>query len=610
MIMIRRWLFRGLLGLLILLVLLMAVAVLIVGTTPGSRWLINRVAPAVGVEVGAVEGTLLHDLTLKRVHYQLGEQQYRADRLRLAWRASALWFGVVSIADLEADGLVIVIPAGEEETKPAADPTWPSIGSPLPVFVDRLAVNGLNVTLGDARYHLDRVRAGAEYGLTRARLSDLRVNTAASEAALDAQLGLSYPYKLTADVKWVLAPPEDTNAPHDVTRLLPEALLSPEFAGRLEVEGDITQLTFSAELRAPEVLNAEGRWTTGIGKIAQSPAIAAELQLPGLALSRFVAQEPLSAGQVNGKVTVDGWLDGYQLETHATLTLPDYPDLKLKAQAEGNLQGITIAPAALNMADAELEFATELGWQQGFSWQASLQGSRLDPSVVHADWPGKLQLEADSKGQWADGELTMEAYVRNLSGRLRTLAVDARAQVNAKNGEWKIADGYLAVGANRLNFSGDYGETFTVNWDIAAPLLDSIDPMLGGSIHSQGSASGSGSEVALSFTAEAESLQLGNYQVDALTMEAREQTLTQGDATVTAQGLKVPGLTIEQLRVSMNGGPQQHDVQAQVTLDDFQRLTLGFTGQFNGAAWQGEIKSLTLTSAYTRSLSLAESFTL
>lgn len=606
----RRWFFRSLLGLLILLVLLLAAVVLIVGTTPGSRWLVNRVAPTVGVDVGTVEGTLLHDLTLKRVHYQLGEQHYRADRLRLAWRASALWIGVVSIADLEADGLAIVIPAGEDEAEPAGEPTWPSIGSPLPIRVDRLVVNGLDLTLGEARYQLDRARAAVEYGPTRARLSDLRVTTAASEAALDARLGLSYPYQLTANIKWVLAPPADSDATHDVTRLLPEALLAPEFAGRLEAEGDITQLALSAKLRTPEALNAEAKWTTGLGRQAQPPSLSAELQLPGLSLSRFVAQEPLAAGEVSATVKLDGWLDNYQLDGGATLAMPDYPDIRLQAEAEGDMQGISIAPATLTMDDAKVEFAGDLGWQQGVSWQASLVGSGLDPAVVHPDWPGQLQLEADSSGRLAEGELTMETHIRNLSGQLRTLAVDARAQVNTQKGEWQLADGYLAVGANRLNFSGSYGESYALNWDLAAPLLASIDPMLGGSLRSQGSASGSGSDVALSFTAEAESLQLGDYQVEHLALDAREQTLEDGSATLDAQGLEVPGLTIETLHLTMDGGPQQHQVEAEITLDDFQKMSIGFAGELDGAAWRGEVNTLTLTSAYTRTMALAEPFAL
>ena len=614
----RRWIVRPLVWLLLLLVFLLAVAALIVGTTPGSRWLINRVAPTVGVQIGSVEGTLLHALTLTDVRYALGEQRYRAERLHVAWRASALWLGVVSVADLEVESLAIVIPAGEKEAPPEGEPTWPALGAPLPVRVDRLVIEGFDLTLGDARYQFDRVRTRLDYGMTRARLTDLRLVTAASEAALSATLALRYPYALEAELRWVLAPPQEAHSPHDVTRLVPGVLLSPEFAGQLQIEGDITQLDFSGALRAPEQLALDLAWTTGLGKAAEAPRVDGELEVSGLSLSSYVAAGELAAGEVNARAQVEGWLEDYRIDLEGDLNLPDYPTLNLRTEAQGDMQGLRLEPLALTMEDAEAQLTGTLGWTEGVEWQAELTASGLDPALILSEWPGNLQLQAQSQGRWAGGELTMDTRLEQLQGQLRTLAVEARAQLNASGQRWQLADAYLAVGGNRVQLSGDYvgasgseaSPGWALNWDLAAPLLESIDPELHGSLQSTGSAQGGEKPVQLSFQANAEALALGDWRVGSLSVDVREQSLAQGDASLTAREVELPGLTLQSVQASLSGGPRDHQLEAELALDDFQRLSLGVAGEWTGGGWQGEVNTLTIRSAYTRAMSLAEPFAL
>lgn len=616
--MIRRWIIRSLVALLLLLVTLLGVATLMVGTTPGSRWLINRVAPAVGVQVDGVEGTLLHDLTLTGVRYSLGEQRYRAERLRLAWRPSALWLGVVSVADLEVESLAIVIPAGGEEASPEGEPAWPGLGSPLPVRVDRLVVSDLDLTLGESRYQLDRVRTRLDYGMTRARLTDLRLVTAASEAALAATLTLRYPYALEAELRWVLAPPRESHAPHDVTRLLPGALLAPEFAGQLDIQGDITQLTVNGSVRAPEQLGIDLAWTTGLGRRAGDPRVKGELDISELSLSSYVSAGAFATGEVTARARVEGWLEDYRIDVRGDLSLPDYPTLNLTAEAQGDLQGLRLEPLALTMGDAEARLTASLDWKAGVEWQAELTASDLDPALLHPEWPGNLQLEAGSEGRWAGGELTMESRIRQLQGQLRTLAVEGRAQVSAGGGQWQVSDGYVAVGGNRLQLAGHYGSDnggentsgWALNWDLAAPLLESIDPQVRGSLQSAGSAEGDGEQIRVSFQANGEQLALGDWRVASLSLDAREQSLESGDARLTARELVLPGLTLESVQASLSGGPRDHRVEAELVLDDFQRLNLGVAGEWAAGTWRGEVDTLTIRSAYTRAMRLVEPFAL
>lgn len=612
--MIRRWALRILLGVLLLLAMLLSMAALLLGTTTGSRWLIHRVAPVVGVQVQDIQGTLLHDLTLTDVRYRLGEQDYQAERLRLAWRPVALWWGVVSITAVEANALHIVIPASEPTPSPEQKPTWPSLAAPLPIRVEQLVLNELSLTLGENRYQLDHFRASLDYGVVSAQLTEVRLVTAASEVALEAGFALRYPYTLQAQLDWALTPPQNTHAPDDVTRLLPEMLMAPEFAGRLNVQGDVTRLEVEGGLRAPEQLALSLDWITGLGKQPEPPRLEGQVAAAEVSLSSYVSAEALAGAEVDFQTQVAGWLDDYRLELQSQLRLPETPRLDLKASVQGDLQGLQLAPLTLNMDAAEVRLSGSLGWTQGVQWEAELSAQGLDPTHWLPQWPGQIQLQAQSTGRWTEGELTMETHLEQLTGQLRALAVEARGQLNVSDECWQLADTYLAVGGNRLAVSGHYaGNTaeaesanWALDWNLVAPLLDSIDPQLHGQVQSAGRAHGQGKQVQLSFQAHAEALALGDWRLASLDVEAQEQGMEQGGTRLEARELVLPGLTLESVQLALTGGPSRHQLNAEVALDEFQQLELGLTGEWLGEAWQGEVNALTIRTAYTRAMKLVE----
>src|SRR5574340_1181959 len=71
----------------------------------------------------------------------------------------------------------------------------------------------------------------------------------------------------------------------------------------------------------------------------------------------------------------------------------------LAAEIHGDFDGFLVPSLRLTHGKASLAAQGRLSWTPTLSWQASVNGAHLDPSVVIAEWPGDLACRLTTEGE-------------------------------------------------------------------------------------------------------------------------------------------------------------------------------------------------------------------
>lgn len=476
----RRWLKWLLLAIATLALLAAGLVYWLLGSTGGSRWLLQRAVrelPADSqLDVGKVGGSVLHGLDLHDLQYRTdGGLRLTIDRLRVSIALYPL-LDVPRMLRLDhvlADGVRVELPPSPEpppEPEPRIE--LPQIELPLDVHLADGHVTDLQVRSGPETLfelqegaftaELDGIHSGsASVGNLKSRLSLIAPNWDL-EASLQVRLRDSYPLQL------------------EVESLHHEALVSsgvedPVLSGH--AEGDLQRLQVTAALHTGTVDATAGAVDAPMRLRAEVEDMLGDLGLQGnLAFDQFdlrqlapAAPEIRLAGDVDFRgrppallldLRVDAESSDYgNWQIRGGAGLPDgtppgaeAPNIKtpgaeapnssnagntvilqalhlrrtdgpgeLTLQARFDDRGIEVTSVEGELLRGRLHGQGRLDWQPEVAWDFDLRAEGLAPEEFWPDWPGKLSAQASMIGrrdaETADLEGTLQ--LRRLSGRLR-----------------------------------------------------------------------------------------------------------------------------------------------------------------------------------------------
>ena len=603
----KRWILRGILFVVVLIMSLISVATVLIATEPGTRWLLDEAKALTGARFTYRDGTLLNGVQLSDLHYQAGVVDVQLQSVSVRWHpAGAIW-GLLLVDYLHLDGLTVELtPAADKEQDSAEDFAWPDLGIPLVVRVGDLKLRRALLVQGDHRYRLESLTGGLSYGPRALTLDEVQAQSAGQTAQLSGDIALAYPYDLQATLAVAMVPRPDTAAPDDISRFIPDVLIDRDLNGELEAKGDLTALDFSLALAAPAELEAEGRWSTGV---EGEPALEAQIDAPPQALANYWLDMPAVAGMTaGGRLSLEGWIDDYRAVFVGDYQAQGYPGLVLELEASGDTDHLQLSRILLGADQAELEGTGELVWREGLSWHLDAQAEGVNPAVLVSDWPGNLRGQFRSRGQFKDGELELDTALHSLDGTLRSLAVAGSGEVNYRPEEMRFTDLSLSIGANQAHIDGRLGERFDIDWSVRAPLLEQIDPAIGGQLVVEGQLKGSRDDPQLTGSASGTNLRWQDYSAAQLSVKSELVNLANRQLLLAAEAadLQLAGRALASAELTFNGNPGQHNVSLALEQDERTQLSLDAAGGWDGERWDGALGSLQLRSGYSRPLSLAD----
>ncbi|MBZ2189875.1 translocation/assembly module TamB domain-containing protein [Alcanivorax sp. JB21] len=607
-----RWLRRGLLAMLLLVLLSPLILLGAMATEGGSRWLLERAlsyAPGTA-SIAQIDGTLLHGITLEGVHYAHPAFTVESDRFSLALVMPALLQRRLAVNTLRAERLHITLHPGEEDsTEPEPDTTpfhidqLDDINLPLSIAIHGASVTHFTLTLANGTdIVLDSILLAGSTDRDQLHLQQLFVSQGDYRISLGGKLGLHQPFHLDTWADWQAPVPdalrqtlEGPDAPADTEEAAP--LLATADA---RVRGTLAELAIEHRLHTPLALRSDGML-----RPFDQP-LAFDLENSWQALTLYSADnQPLSLA--DGALAIRGTPEAYRLRLDSGTSLPDLPAITLSLLAEGDSQSLAIETARLDIAESHILISGDLAWAPTLSWDLNLAITDFDPGLLIQEMPGQLQVDARINGSLEDQQLTLGLALNELSGTLRQHRVSggghlqlARHADDALTDSRITSDLRLAAGANRVSLRGTAHQRLDLTLALEGNDLAALWPGLHGTLQLDGRVRGTRSNPMLEARISTPLAGFEGWRIEdlLLAVDARNgseepvMNLNLSTGALTRDG----ELLLERVATRGDGSASDHRIDWDITAP--QGSTRGaVAGMLKELrAWQGMLRSLEVDS--------------
>jgi translocation and assembly module TamB len=591
-----RWLFGGL----VVLVLLLAAAVAgvgwLVGTESGLHWAASKVPD---LQVTGLRGRLAGEITADKLAYEGAEARIDAEKISLRAHLAALMGGRLTIDPLRVTSLAVEFRPGEGK-KADAKPDLP-----LRLHVANAQIDSIEIRRGTARYvvrelKLDHARLGRDLSASGSLYwPDERF---ATRAKVDLRGTLErIDGHVVADVSGVPAEGRATLTQNRLQAI--EVLAGPIDLARFEgpnssismtVRGDLTAGgalagTIALENALPGPIDAERLPFTRLDARFLTDFASARLEgmrvaLPGGATVQgeaTIEQENVKAKLVAAAVNLR------TIHTRLRQTALHGP-LEVRVEGErqwarGSLtqEGIGLTVELVRSGETvevqELRALVEGGEVSGTGkmtlggakpFTAKIDIKQFDPAAI-GDYPaGSLTGAVLASGRLEPRSIELKWSLRESVLYEHTFATEGAARLEGTRVTG--ADASLRLGANRLTARGAYGRAGDeLVVALEAPRLEEFTA-LAGSLRARGTVSGSLENPRVALSGEAPALELPG------------------------------GVQLEKVAAKLAGTLAAHDAEIAALAPE---LALDFDARLRGAwtlarGWVGQVVSLKNTGAY------------
>ncbi len=301
----------------------------------------------------------------------------------------------------------------------------------------------------------------------------------------------------------------------------------------------------------------------------------------------------------SGSIRAKGSPDQLDAQVRAQASVDGQP-VELTLDVEGDPQGeLRFAPLTLVTGNGRVQAQGTLTTQPAIAWQADITANDFNPGLLAPDWPGRIDMDASSRGGLVDDKLDARLDIARLGGTLKQRPVSGGGHVVIADGDDINADLDLRLGDNRVQVDGKLGSDFDarVRLAIAEPalLLDSAS----GTIDSDLTVRGQWPSLAIAGNASAADVVFGEYRVGSLALDVDARTDFAGDGrlSVQAQDLVLAGQTISTLSLEGSGNEQANRLRLSVDAEQGE-LTAALAGRFerDSQTWSGQLNELSLQS--------------
>jgi len=581
---------------LILLPMLIGLAVVaFLGLTEfGLRQMARIAVPAADgvLAIEEVQGRLFGQWEIKGLRVQTAAADFTFRKVAVQWQPRALLQGKLRIHTLQGEGVAILMKKGPED--PAAVPSATSNlddrEQQLQSTFERLVPGGLVVdTLEVADiviYDIDNKE------LQRVEKISLQ---------------------LTAIQKQITLPRLEMHIPGAVVQVQGKVGLGGQWP--LDLTGDLTveQQEESAAISADFMLN--GTMTDQLqAEVDLQTPIKTRINLSGTDLlgdlhwQADAALEQIGLTDVNpdwpelvlasAEITASGTKTTYQGTVEAAGSWRELPQALMQAELAGDLAGLQVSSLVVQLPEGQLTAQGMVGWQDGFNWQAELEGQEINLETYFPDWQGLINTSIASSGKYQGAELSGDMQLLALDGNLFGYPLSGSGAVTVDDDKLQIQELVVRSGESQLSASGTLAATdkdgaldLQVRFD--TENLGNLLPAAGGQAHFQGTVRGDRQTPEFSFELEADMISYQDYLLQTLTGSGQGVYSPQGEVFVAlaGTGLQIGSSIFSLVSLDLTGTIAQHQLQTKLT-GPAGEFDLRVAGGLIEQTWEAEINNL------------------
>lgn len=644
----KTWLKRLGLALLLVIVLIIVAGAVLLGTRPGTQWLLetgNRFIPGELV-VEHTEGNLLGDLQLQGVSYRNEDISVRVGKVTLSWLPSELFSGVFHLRELGVEQLRYE-KLRETEEEPSETLELPDIELPITLKLDLVQAKTLEIVSAPEAtpVFIDQVLLVAAWDATGINLSKLDLVMPELQFQSRGKVLPKADYPLALDMNWEVSAEDlpavsgQGNLKGDLKALQLQHQVEGDVKAKLgaSLKNVLQELGWEAKLQIARLPNAylplEESALLGIdidakGDLARADTRIAFTVQPHREVAADTAQQlllnliadiqfsdqrfklqgdwqnlqwPLTGkAQVlapSGKLQASGIPDGYVFSLHSAVQGDDIPPGDWRLEGKGDLNKLRLDRLLGNLLEGTLEAAGDLAWSPKLTWKMDATATDINPETLAPEWPGQLSAAVSTSGELPATGLRLQAQIKELRGTLREKPVAGSGVVHIDGNKLLLEEMAFSSGQAKVNAKGELGDAWNLDWKLDVADLADLLPGAEGKVQGGGKLRGTQKQPVIEGKLKAENLLAeGTHcrQCEADFSVGLDDAFV-SRARITGADLLVSGQKMHSLSLQLNGPLQRHTVELDV---DHQEGKLRFVA--DGAylkektAWQGKIPELRL----------------
>jgi translocation and assembly module TamB len=329
----------------------------------------------------------------------------------------------------------------------------------------------------------------------------------------------------------------------------------------------------------------------GHGILAWRDAFSWQAELAGkqVTLSHLDPAWP-EAVLANVTLSGNGVEDTYVLELETEAAYGYLQDMHARGVIEGNADGLRFKDTRLDLAEGVLTAEGQLDWLEAFSWQATVNGTAINPAAWQPQWPGLLQFQAQSAGRLENDTLRGQVDLVSLDGRLRGYPVQGSGRMELAGDRLAIDRLALQVAGSTLLVSGQYADTVDIDFALQAGDLATLWPDASGTIRAKGRLAGKRPHPGLRFNLTGDTIAVADVKLGSVTAEAEGNLAADGSlqARVKATEVIVADTLVEDIEAELQGTTASHRLRLDGRAGT-DSLSLQLAGGIFGSSWQGTL---------------------
>lgn len=291
-----------------------------------------------------------------------------------------------------------------------------------------------------------------------------------------------------------------------------------------------------------------------------------------------------------GSAQLAGTLDDWRLRLATLLGARGVPTGRWAMQAHGNRDSANVDALAGLWLGGTVSGQGQLDRRAKQPFRVKLRARNLQSVGLSSNIHGHAGFDLSASGHLAP--LAANVNLTALQGRLNGQPLKGGTALAYAGSALDLESLDVAVGSNRLQATGHWDKRLSLDWQLEAPQLGTIDPRLAGDLKGHGRISGTidAPHVAVAVQASQlhwRSLGIGQARVQgSLDLAGRENA----SLTVKLQAVGMNSLVISQLDANLDGPADAQRISLAV-LSNRGDVALTGKGRMSPDGWNGQITS-------------------
>jgi translocation and assembly module TamB len=313
----------------------------------------------------------------------------------------------------------------------------------------------------------------------------------------------------------------------------------------------------------------------------------------------------------SGKLAMTTAQQGYAVNGLARLARGS-KNSTLTLRLDGSKQRLRIQELELTQLPGSLSVTGELELGKPLRWTLEARARAFDPASFFDAWPGSLDFDLATRGDWPEQGPRANFQLDRLQGRLRARTISGSGDVTLGPDLRPSGHVQLTSGSASLDLLATSAAKPRIDATLAITSLAEWRDDLRGAVRARLSSLGRWPDIEVDAHVNANQLVQGRMSVDTATLDLRAQNgrAPRGTATLGTRGLELAGFKFTTLTAKLEGDEHAHDLRLDARGEPLS-LAVAVQGALSrnarsGASWSGTLSSLALDLERVPPLALAE----